>query len=271
MDQQRKHLRLEECPHAFQVWPMHLDPLRQKVEQVIAAFAPDLVILDSLRSFNPIMESESSAAVGQIKKLRVTAARHGTAFLLIHHIRKHRTPGQARQARSPVSLEEGEVMDWLLRSAGVRALINQMDVRLAVSRRSASRRNLSGERASAVQGTAGGEEELILRGHYRTRGEVGPFVLRRKRSDGDGEPLGYELATVALSLENVPLENVEQRAFFERLPEEFSFKEARVLYGKSHEAANILIRKMMSLGIVRKTAHGQYCKAGCARNAAVSP
>ena len=24
MDQQRKHLRLEECPHAFQVWPMHL-------------------------------------------------------------------------------------------------------------------------------------------------------------------------------------------------------------------------------------------------------
>jgi hypothetical protein len=70
------------------------------------------------------MESESSAAVGQIKKLRVTAARHGTAFLLIHHVRKHRTPGHAR---SPVSLEEGEVMDWLLRTAGVRALINQMD------------------------------------------------------------------------------------------------------------------------------------------------
>jgi hypothetical protein len=30
-------------------------------------------------------------------------------------------------------------------------------------------------------------------------------------------------------------------------------KEARVLYGKSHKPANILIRKMMSVGIVRKT------------------
>jgi hypothetical protein len=275
MDQQRKHLRLEECPHAFQVWPMHLDPLRQKVEQVIAAFAPDLVILDSLRSFNPSMESESSAAVDQIKKLRVIAARHGTAFLLIHHVRKDRAPGHVR---SPVSLEEGEVMDWLLGTAGVRALINQMDVRLAVARRNLSR-DQPRERASAVQGTgwgtgggtAGGMEELILRGHYRTRGEVGPFVLRRKRSDGDGEPLGYELVTAALSRENVPLEKVDQRDFFERLPDVFSFKEAKVLYGKSHEAAHTLIRKMTNLGIVRKTAHGQYCKAGCARTAVVSP
>ena len=44
--------------------------------------------------------------------------------------------------------------------------------------------------------------------------------------------------------------------FFERLPDKFSFKKARVLYGKSHEAANMLIRKMMKLGIVHKTAHG---------------
>jgi hypothetical protein len=65
MDRQRKHLRLEECPHAFQVWPMHLDPLRQRVEQVIAAFAPDLVILDSLRSFNPIMGEKGSAKRGR--------------------------------------------------------------------------------------------------------------------------------------------------------------------------------------------------------------
>jgi len=72
MDQQRKHLRLEECPHAFQVWPMHLDPLRQKVEQVIAAFAPTWSSWTRCVSFNPIMESESSAAVDQIKKLRVT-------------------------------------------------------------------------------------------------------------------------------------------------------------------------------------------------------
>jgi hypothetical protein len=65
--------------------------------------------------------------------------------------------------------------------------------------------------------------------------------------------------------------NVEQSAFFERLPDEFSFKEARVLCGKPHGSANTLIRKMMSPGIVRRTAHGQYCKAGCARAGSVSP
>jgi hypothetical protein len=92
-------------------------------------------------------------------------------------------------------------------------------------------------------------------------------VLRRKRSAGDGEPLGYELVTVG----TVPPVNGEQRAFFERLPDVFSFQEAKVLYGKSHEAAHTLIRKMMNLGIVRKTAHGQYCKAGCARPGVVSP
>ena len=53
--------------------------------------------------------------------------------------------------------------------------------------------------------------------------------------------------------------------------DEFSFKEARMGYGKSHEDAKLLIRKMMSPGIVPKTAHVQYCKAGCARDGAVSP
>jgi hypothetical protein len=57
--------------------------------------------------------------------------------------------------------------------------------------------------------------------------------------------------------------------FFERLPDRFSFKKARVLYGKLREAVNMLIRKMMNLVIVRKTAHGQYCRAGCARAGAV--
>ena len=49
---------------------------------------------------------------------------------------------------------------------------------------------------------------------------------------------------------------VGQRASSKRLPDKFSFKKARVLYGKSHEAANMLIRKMINLGIVHKTAHG---------------
>jgi hypothetical protein len=46
-----------------------------------------------------------------------------------------------------------------------------------------------------------------------------------------------------------------EAGFFERLPDKFSPRDARGTLGKSHEAANILIRKMMDLGIVPKTAH----------------
>ncbi len=249
MEQQRKHLGFSKFPCTFQVWPMHLDPLQEQVEEVIAIFAPDLVILDSLRSFSPAMESDNSAAVEQIKSLRVTAAEHGTAFLLIHHVRKPKPLGHSG---APAGLEESEVMDWLLRTSGVRALINQTDVRLALARRS---------------GSVGGEENgLILRGHFRTRGEVGPFLLRRKRADGDGEPLGYDRFTAHPAL----LENAGQEAFFARLPEAFSFKDARLLWGKSHESAHLLIHKMMRLGLVCRAAYGQYRKGGCTVEGTVS-
>ncbi len=317
MEQQRKHLGLAECPCTFQVWPMNLDPLQDKVEEVIAIFAPDLVILDSLRSFSPAMESDNRAAVEQIKSLRVTAAEHGTAFLLIHHIRKRSPLGRFGVPASPSGLEEGDVMDWLLRTSGVRALINQTDVRLALARSSRS---------------AGAEEDtLILRGHFRTRGEVGPFLLRRKRADGNGEskalaldgageskalaldgageskalaldgageskalaldgageskalaldgageskalaldgagePLGYERMIAHAAM----LENAEQETFFARLPEAFSYKDARLLYGKSNDSTHLLIHKMMRLGLVRRAAYGQYRKAGGVAGGAV--
>ncbi len=251
MEQQRQHLGLAKFPCTFQVWPMHLDPLQQKIEQVIAIFAPDLVILDSLRSFSPKMESDNSAAVEQIKRLRVTAAEHGTAFLLIHHVRKRAPLGPAGAAVGPAGLEDGDVMDWLRRASGVRALINQTDVRLALAPRSRSQ--------------AAEETTLILRGHFRTRGEVGPFLLRRKRSDRDGEPLGYERFAAHAGL----LENAEQEAFFARLPEAFSFKDARLLWGKSHDSTHLLVHKMMRLGLACRTGRGQYRREGGVGEAAV--
>ncbi len=249
MEQQRKHLGLAAFPHTFQLWPMLLDPLREKIEEVVAMFAPDLVILDSLRSFNPKMEGENSVAVGQIKRLRATAAQHGTAFLFIHHVRKHHA---SSHSRSPISLEEGDVMDWLLRAAGVRAIVNQMDVRLALSVQSHFGRS---------KFTSKDEARLILRGHFRTRGEVGPFQLRRKRAKG--EPLGYERVDPAILRDTLRdmLRDKEQEVFA-HLPETFSFKDARLLYGKAYQSANVLIHKMMRLGLVAKTAHGQYRKVG---------
>jgi hypothetical protein len=256
MEQQRKHLGLARFPHTFQLWPMLLDPLRDKIEEVVAMFAPDLVILDSLRSFNPKMEGENSVAVAQIKRLRATAAQHGTAFLLIHHVRKHHA---ASHSRSPVSLEEGDVMDWLLRAAGVRAIVNQMDVRLALS--------LQGQRraGSKAKGEFRSRDDapLILRGHFRARGEVGPFLLRRKRA-GD-EPLGYERYTVDPAVvRDVSRDTLrkEEQEVFTHLLETFSFKDARLLHGKGYQSTNVLIHKMIRLGLVCKTGRGQYRKVG---------
>ena len=260
MMQQRKHLGLEKFPYTFQVWPMHLNPMQDRVEEVVAIFKPDLVILDSLRSFSPTMESDSCAAVDQIKRLRVIAAESGTAFLLIHHVRKQ----AAGRFRLSGELEDSEVMEWLLRTAGVRALINQTDVRLALAPR---RRAAPSRRSPPPDSPADGEEAgLVLRGHFRTRGEVGPFLLRRKRADGDGEPLGYERFAAEAAL----LGNPEHEDLFARLPEEFSFKDLRLLWGKSHESARELIHKMMRLGLARRVEYGQYRKEGCTVGKAAS-
>src|SRR5438552_3861933 len=74
------------------------------------------------------------------------------------------------------------------------------------------------------------EVALVLRGHSRTRGEIGPFLLRRVW-DAEGEPLGYERVTPAPAL----LKNPEQEAAFLGLPDAFQFRDAMRLYGKRNE------------------------------------
>src|ERR1022692_3099338 len=80
LKQQTKHLGLTAVPNQFLLWPLTRDPLQDHVEEVIHIFAPDLVVIDSLRTFSPEMESNSRRAVDKIKHLRVTASEHGTAF-----------------------------------------------------------------------------------------------------------------------------------------------------------------------------------------------
>ena len=99
LEQQRKHLGLSAYPANFLLWPLHLGPSRGRlepsVEEVIQQLAPELVILDSLRSYNPAMETENGAAARQIRMLRATVCRSGASLLLVHHVRK-----QARRRRS---------------------------------------------------------------------------------------------------------------------------------------------------------------------------
>ncbi len=226
LEQQRRHLGLAEYPSPnFLFWPVRHEPDRGGIDPVIRQLAPDLVILDSLRSFCPEMESDNAAAVRRIKILREIATRSETAVLLIHHLRKD----GARDGRN--------IFDWLLRTSGARALVNQTDVRLALV---------------PAKDT---EADVILHGHYRTRGEIGPYLLRRWH-DGDGEPLGYERVTAGPAL----LQNADYEAVFERLPASFSFKEARMIYGRQDSATSLFLQKLVRVGLLHKERPGHYRK-----------
>ena len=115
-------------------------------------------------------------------------------------------------------------------------MINQTDVRLAIARRT--------------------DHGLILRGHFRTRGEVGPLLLTRT-FDADGEPTGYDLLPA-----DAAMLQPDQQDLFERLPEAFRFAEAERIYGKCPDHTSRTLRHMIALGLIRKVARGQYEKRG---------
>jgi len=231
LTQQCRHLGLNAIPARFLLWTLAADPEQEIVEQVIDNFAADLVIIDCLRTFNPLMETESSKAVEQIKRLRAIASQNGTAFLLVHHLRKH--------ANAIGSLEDGRPLDWLRGAAGVRAIVNQTDSRLALARRGREKES----------------DDLVLSGHLRVRGEAGPYLVRRQR-DAHGEPAGYE------RFEPVPalIENAEQEAAFYRLADAFTFGDAERTLGRSPAATNWFVQKLIRLGLVHKVGRGQYRK-----------
>ena len=84
---------------------MQQRPQQEQVEDVISLFAPDLVILDSLRSFNPAMEGANATAGAQITRMRAIAAGRGTAFLLATSFE------QAPPAAKTKRFEAGGVME----------------------------------------------------------------------------------------------------------------------------------------------------------------
>lgn len=224
LEQQRKHLGLESYPPRFLVSPGHP---AMPLDEVILQYRPQLVILDSLRSYHPAMERDNVSATDRLKHLRDLVRRLGAGVLLMHHVHK-RSGGAA--------LEESSTLEWLLRAAGSRALINQTDVRLALAARKDG-------------------DTLVLRGQARTRGEIGPIFLRRAW-DEQGDPLGYERFEPEPSL----LRNSEYEAAFLRLPDSFTFKDARLTVGKSPESANRFLHRLIDAGLVSKVAFGQYRK-----------
>jgi len=239
----RRHLRLPQSPESFYLINEH-DKV-EKLEPAIAENRPSLVIMDSLRAFRPEAEQKNENAAKLMNELRQIARQYEAAFFIIHHIKK---PNDKYPAGP---LEDTPTMTWLLQACGGRALINQTDVRIAFDA-------TTGMRGSPIKKGAAKERDdeigLIVKGFARLRGEFGPLFLKRE-FDEDGGPLGYR-ALGGLEL----LFNAEQEAIFERLPGEFSFKQAKQAYGRQDQATTDWLQKLQRIGVLKHVKGGQYTK-----------
>src|SRR5437588_5108695 len=78
-----RFLGLTETPKDFLLVtePRELEPL-------IAAVRPQLVVIDSARSFKPEITEKNAKAAEWLKEIRTLSRKYGCAFLLVHHLRK---------------------------------------------------------------------------------------------------------------------------------------------------------------------------------------
>ena len=96
---------------------------------------------------------------------------------------------------------------------------------------------------------------LVLRWHRRVAGEFGPLYLERVSDPESGDAIGYRpLADVRL------LGNEDQQDAFGKLPEQFSFKEAKQVYGRSDDPTRKWLQRCISLGLVRQVGRGLYAR-----------
>ena len=168
----------------------------------------------------------------------------GTTVIGIHHIKK---PSED----SPKSLDGPDFRKWFLEVRGPRALINGSDVRLGVD--TPDGRTLSSQDASESEKLA-----LILRGFGRIRGDIGPIYISRAFDD-QGDPLGYRrLSGIKL------LFNSDQVATYEKLPNVFTFKQAKQAYGKTDQPTREFLLKCISLSLLKQPGKGQYEKLALA-------
>lgn len=191
----------EPDPNLFRI--LHQPSSPSAVEREIQSFHPILTIIDALRGFDARAEQDNSSAGAMIASLQQTARRHNSATLIVHHIKK-----PDKQNPTPPLADTPSIMEWLLEAAGARALVNQSAIRIGV--------DYHKDKSSST--------EIILRGHYKLRGEFGPWSIARAY-DEEGEPIGYQRLT------GTDLLTPAQRDRYHSLPADFSFSEAETLSG----------------------------------------
>jgi AAA domain len=237
------HLELKKCPDNFFVqFSCDMKQLQDLSKQV----RPILIVIDSLRAFNPGAEKDNPVAAMVCGQLRTLGREYGTAFTQIHHIKK------PDEKNGVVSLEDSpSVMSWLNQACGARALINQSDMRLGIdSAIGCGRRRLKQDLAQLAE-----EVAFVIRGHRRVQGEIGRYYVARC-FDKEGDPIGYRL----LSGEEL-LGNAEQQQAFKRLPDTFTFKQAKEVYGRQGQATTDFLKNCSNAGLLRpREKGGMYVK-----------
>jgi AAA domain-containing protein len=199
------------------------------LERLLAEIRPGLVVIDSLRAFRPDVTERNRVAGEWLNEIRRLARKYGCFFLIVHHMRK-----PDRKVGTP-ELEDSKVVTYLLEMEGPRALVNQTDVRVAVT---------EGDLNPAA---------LRVKWSRRVYGDS-PLYLLERVFDKDGEPAGYRNLTGAGWL------SPERRAALAKLPDEFSFKEAKKALGRSDDPTNKFLRECRQLGLVEKVIRGRYKK-----------
>jgi len=226
LDKLNASLGLAETPNTFR--HLHQPSLPSEVESEIKAMRalhpnlPIVMLIDALRGFDHKAETKNEAAAAMIAKLEQWANRYDCAFLMIHHIRKD-NPEQ-----KPPKLSATDIMEWLLRASGARSLINQTMVRFGIDTNS-----LAGS-------------ELIIKGHYKLRGAIGPLHIGRTY-DEDGDPTGYQRLT------GIKLLSPEQQTVFAQLPDPFTNKQLGETSKRNPKIVADWLRNWRAAGVIRKT------------------
>jgi hypothetical protein len=232
-----RFLDLKETPEGFIGWNLNDCPASWEVnggaERMIREVHPDVVIIDPGTAFWPELQENNKDAAELYKKLRALMRDSECAIVLVHHIRK----SSVDQLSTSIA-DDPNLRGWFEKARGPRSIINGCDVRLAV--------DLPGAKSPD-------DAALVIGGFGRVRGPI-PLLHVERVLDEGGDPLGYQ-RMVGLKL--LPM---EQREPFEKLANQFRFKDARMAYGKGPQATTDWLGKCQAAGILEKGIGGWYVK-----------
>lgn len=215
-----KHLGIRSFPKNFLIRGDEAMPLAKAA----ATYKPSLILVDTLRPFQPNAERGNDEMGKFLQDLKTVARKEHSAILLLHHVRK---PGEM----GVPALEESPTLEWLQQASGARALINQTNTRIAFDR---ARKNQA-EKAA-----------FVMKGFVKMKGETESIFIERVLDD-QGQPLGYK-RVVGIGL----LGNADQEAAYVRLPEQFTFKEAKAIFARADDPTNKWLKKCEAAGLLEK-------------------